>query len=170
MALIHRIEATSDWLQKPSIAKRLNISFGALLVAVYIWGTFFVPTTILQNVHLARVVVDAVTTLFPWLAQIEKEWGPSGQKALFMHCVFVLGGAVPYLLATLMEWKHRISDKKLFPALPGESIVWVMASIAGIVLAVSFYYMLGGSYSRLSNITTFLILYKYTLVIAAFSF
>jgi len=104
MALIHKIEALSDWLQVPGRNTRLNMVLGIFLAIAILWGMFFVPRTILLDHPNNRIWVDIATITFPWLSQIEVHWGTVGQKALYLQSVFYLLMEIPVTLYLLAGW------------------------------------------------------------------
>lgn len=128
LELIDKIEAVSDWVQSPPIfGKMFNYSIFVLTGAAIIWGTFFVPGDILLTSSAARSWVDVATTLFPWIAELEVNWGKAAHKQVYLQSVFILAGLFPIAMDMLSSWKVRVGHKKFLKKLDNQIIGGVFA-------------------------------------------
>jgi uncharacterized BrkB/YihY/UPF0761 family membrane protein len=96
-----------------------------------LWGYFLVPADVLSESARARKFVESVTQLFPWLRNIEA-YGPSGGKALFLHCVFIVACSLPAVVHALSRL-----DPQFYRRNDGRSAPWNILLCALILYLVA---------------------------------
>lgn len=88
------------WNSEAKRRRRLRIFLAVYALTIIILGIFFVPATILGDSEVARNIVALATVMFPWLNKI-KEFGPIGERGLFIHSLCFLLAAPPIGLVML---------------------------------------------------------------------
>jgi hypothetical protein len=109
LILIQKIEAVCDYLSAPE-RKKMSIFLQSVFAGgLLLWGTFFVPSTILRDSQFARDLVELTASIFPWIDNARENYGNVADKFVYWQCVSVWILMIPVLLGNLAFSEIRLN-------------------------------------------------------------
>jgi len=130
----------SQYLLRDQTRTAIDVTTGALALALVVWGIFSVPVDILTQSPSASTFVDDVLVFLPWLKNL-KFYGPGGEKSLYLHCVYFLVG-MPVLILFTLRSLRPVNFKSRY-----DLAVSICIAVVALLLFFGIYQLIDGSRS-----------------------